>query len=105
MVSILATEAAKSKNEKYDEMLSQMGGFGLFQTLTTMSFIVQISFGFFYFYPISFFELQPAYTCQTDLLGTLSPPYPCNTTQFCGHQNTTHAINYDEKFSFHNWIE
>ena len=79
-VSMLATQAAKSKNEKYDEMLAKMGGFGRFQLLTSMSFIVQISFGFFYFYPISFFELQPAYICQDDVLGVIGPDYPCNAT-------------------------
>jgi hypothetical protein len=62
-----------NKNEQYDKTLNEIGGFGKFQCLTTTTFIIGISVGFWYFFPISFLELEPAYKCRTDPSLTTPP--------------------------------
>ena len=56
-------ELPKSKGQKYDDLLMEIGGFGKFQCRVVFCFIMTLMSGFWYQYPISFLELPPKYEC------------------------------------------
>ena len=90
-----------SKNDQYDSLLNRTGGFGIFQWMSSVSLISSIAFGFIYFYPSAFYELQPVYLCTNSTVEN----FTCTAEDWCSANDTTHRINWDSRFSLQNWIE
>jgi hypothetical protein len=59
-----------------------------------------ISTGWF-FYGLTFLELWPQYSCYDEVTQTWNE---CLQKEFCG-TNTVHKINYDSKFTLHNFVQ
>ena len=90
-----------NRNQKFDYMLTRIGGFGKFQWISTSSFILGISFGFFYFFPSALLEAEPVIECQNS---TTDAWYPCNYTYWCEDQSIEKRI-VDDPTSLDNWVE
>jgi hypothetical protein len=73
--------------------------------MTSFWFFIGISFGYVFFYPISFYELEPAYLCRNKNDSAAGSLYSCTSDEWCNNPDLIVTIDWEDPESLHNWIE
>ena len=95
-------DESEQYKKSYDDLLTELGGFGRFQFFLFFSMLCCFVGVNFFIYNISFFELEPEhYTC----VYTDSPnPVPCTPSTFCGDPNlVSYEVDYSDGKTLQNW--
>ena len=88
------------KNE-FDEILSFSGGFGRFQVMSSIVFVILFATTNHLFYALPLLVMYPKYDCSS--IG-LTSQQQCNHESYCNNKGSV-TIDWTNTWSLENWVE
>ena len=98
-------QAPKSAEDKLDDCIEQLGGFGKFQLFAYFSVSASINSVGFWFYQLAYLMQEPKYKCE--IQAGVSADGICTSENICAKDSRIlrWEIDWDHENSLHNWHE